>query len=58
MTGSNKHSLAISNASRTRKMAARERAAEPARDVDGFETTLQAIVVVLAFVALLVFLSR
>ncbi len=57
MTGSDKHSLAVSNASRTRKMVARERAAEP-NDVDVLETTVQAIVVVIAFIALLVLLSR
>ena len=57
MTGSDKHSLAISNASRTRRMVARERAAEP-KDVDVLETTIQAIVVMIAFIALLVLLTK
>jgi len=58
MTGSDKHSLLVSNASRTRKMVMRERAGEPAPEVDVLETTIQALVVVIAFIALLVMLSR
>ena len=58
MTGSDKYTLLVSHASRTRKMAARERSAEPAPEVDALETTLHSLLIVVAFVVLLVLMSR